>query len=81
MRASLRCSWGVVCERACLQARIVTCLVLHVAVGVAWGNDDLALVYESWYKTRRSVCWAVSPGAPDKGAQLMFDRNYEVSGA
>ena len=44
--------------------------------GVAWGHGDLALLYESWYKTRRSRVWAI---APDGGAapRLVWDRDYE----
>ena len=42
--------------------------------GVAWGDDDLALVYESWWKTRRSVIHTMSPGDPGAGKQILFDR-------
>lgn len=42
--------------------------------GVAWGDDDLALVYESWWKTRRSVIHTMSPGDPGAGKQVLFDR-------
>jgi hypothetical protein len=45
--------------------------------GVAWGDDTLALLYESWYKTRRSVIWAFAPGEPDQARRVLFDRNYE----
>jgi hypothetical protein len=53
--------------------------------GVAWGAADLALVYESQYRTRRSRVWAFAPGggeddAADAGEpskQLLFDRVYE----
>ena len=33
--------------------------------GVAWGDDDLALVYESWWKTRRSVIYTMAPSRPE----------------
>ncbi len=42
--------------------------------GVAWCDDDLALVYESWWKTRRSVIHTVSPGRPEEGMKVLFDR-------
>jgi len=45
--------------------------------GVAWCDDDLALVYESWWKTRRSVTWMVAPRNPEAGMKVLFDRNYE----
>ena len=45
--------------------------------GIAWGDDSLALLYESWYKTRRSRVWTIAPGDPAKEPQLLFDRDYE----
>jgi hypothetical protein len=45
--------------------------------GVAWGDDGLALLYESWYKTRRSRVWTFAPGHPDQPPQLLWDRDYE----
>lgn len=45
--------------------------------GVAWCDDDLAIVYESWWKTRRSRQLLVKPGAPEEGLKVLFDRNYE----
>ena len=43
---------------------------------MAWGHGDLALLYESWYKTRRSRVWAIAPdgAAPPR---LIWDRDYE----
>eukprot|EP00955_Chlamydomonas_euryale_P013599 146334-Chlamydomonas_euryale.AAC.6 len=46
--------------------------------GVAWGDDELALVYESWWKTRRSVVSRVAPARPGDGLSVIWDRNYEV---
>lgn len=45
--------------------------------GVAWCDGDLALLYESWWKTRRSVIWTLSPDRPQDGKKVLFDRNYE----
>lgn len=45
--------------------------------GVSWGDDDLCLVYESWWKTRRSVITMVSPSNPTASGKVLFDRNYE----
>lgn len=42
--------------------------------GVAWCDDDLALVYESWYKTRKSIVSMVKPGDPTSPAVPLFDR-------
>ena len=33
--------------------------------------------YESWWKSRRSVIWTFSPDAPERGKEVLFDRNYE----
>jgi hypothetical protein len=45
--------------------------------GISWCDDGLALLYESWWKTRRSVIWTFAPGSPEQGKQVLFDRNYE----
>lgn len=42
--------------------------------GVFWGNDDLALIYESEWKSRRSVVSTFAPGKPQQGLQVLFDR-------
>lgn len=45
--------------------------------GVAWCDDSLALVYESWYKTRRTKTWVISPESKDTSPRILFDRSYE----
>jgi hypothetical protein len=35
--------------------------------GVAWCDEGLAILFESWYKTRRSVWWTLAPGRPQDG--------------
>ena len=45
--------------------------------GVRWGNDRLALVSESWPKTRRERLWRVRPGSLERPAELLVDRNLE----
>ncbi|KAK9816189.1 hypothetical protein WJX74_001254 [Apatococcus lobatus] len=47
------------------------------AGGVAWGTDDLALVYQSWWKTRQSIISTIRPGRPEEGLKVLFDRNFE----
>lgn len=47
--------------------------------GIAWGRGDLALLYESEWKNRRSKTWVISPDHPEKEPELLFDRNYEDS--
>ncbi|MEA2604914.1 MAG: hypothetical protein QOF89_5906 [Acidobacteriota bacterium] len=49
-------------------------------VGIAWGkagDDGLALMEESWWKTRRTRVWILRPGARDKAPEILFDRSSE----
>ncbi|GMN52305.1 hypothetical protein TIFTF001_021459 [Ficus carica] len=45
--------------------------------GISWCDDSLALVYESWYKTRRIRTWVISPGSKDISPRILFDRSSE----
>ncbi|KAL3604434.1 hypothetical protein D5086_005293 [Populus alba] len=45
--------------------------------GIYWCDDSLALVYESWYKTRRTRTWVISPGSKDVSPRILFDRSSE----
>lgn len=45
--------------------------------GISWGDDSLALVYESWYKTRRIKTWVMSPESEDVNPRILFDRSSE----
>uniref|UniRef100_A0A5B7B2U5 Probable glutamyl endopeptidase, chloroplastic n=1 Tax=Davidia involucrata TaxID=16924 RepID=A0A5B7B2U5_DAVIN len=45
--------------------------------GISWCDDSLALVYESWYKTRRIRTWVISPGSEDVSPRILFDRSSE----
>ncbi len=45
--------------------------------GIAWGRDDLALVSESWPKTRRTRTWAIDPRARGGAPRILFDRSSE----
>lgn len=45
--------------------------------GVSWCDDDLALLYESWWKTRRSVVYTMAPGRREEGKAVLFDRSFE----
>jgi dipeptidyl aminopeptidase/acylaminoacyl peptidase len=46
-------------------------------VDVAWGNDDLALVTESWWKTRDIRTWRIRPSKPDAAPEELFARKSE----
>lgn len=45
--------------------------------GISWCDDTLALVYESWYKTRKVRTWVISPGSEDVNPRILFDRSSE----
>ncbi|XXG79118.1 hypothetical protein AAC387_Pa09g0259 [Persea americana] len=45
--------------------------------GISWCDDSLALVFESWYKTRRTRTWVISPGFKDTSTRILFDRSFE----
>ena len=45
--------------------------------GVQWGNNDLALVSESWWRTRWTKTWKIRPGSPKSAPELLFDYSYQ----
>lgn len=45
--------------------------------GVFWGNEDVALIYASWWKTRRQHVLAVKPGSPKTEPRLLLDYSSE----
>ncbi|KAL3648109.1 hypothetical protein CASFOL_009077 [Castilleja foliolosa] len=45
--------------------------------GISWCDDSLALVYESWYKTRKIRTWVISPGQESANQRILFDRSSE----
>jgi dipeptidyl aminopeptidase/acylaminoacyl peptidase len=47
------------------------------ASGVTWGDDQHALVTESWTKTRKIRTWLVAPRSPGAAPTLLFDRSSE----
>ena len=45
--------------------------------GVTWSSDTLALVSESWWKTRTTRTHIVNPSAPGSQPTILFDRSFE----
>lgn len=45
--------------------------------GIAWGDANLALVYESWWKARRTRTWQIDPADPEKEPVLHWDRSSQ----
>jgi dipeptidyl aminopeptidase/acylaminoacyl peptidase len=44
---------------------------------IDWGGDDLALLTESWWKTRKTRTWRIMPSNPSAKPQILFDRSSE----
>ncbi|AMM52513.1 aminoacyl peptidase [Rufibacter sp. DG15C] len=45
--------------------------------GIAWGNNDLALVTERWWKTRQERTIKVKPSQPNAAPVVLIERSYE----
>ncbi len=45
--------------------------------GISWGRGDLALLNESWWKTRRSKTWLIAPDNASADARLLWDRDSQ----
>lgn len=45
--------------------------------GVIWGNNNLALISETWRATRTTKTWRLQPGNTSSEPVLVFERNYE----
>jgi hypothetical protein len=46
----------------------------HVVLWPCVCTGDLALLYESWWKTRRSIIWTIAPDRRGEEKQVLFDR-------
>jgi dipeptidyl aminopeptidase/acylaminoacyl peptidase len=44
---------------------------------ITWASDDLALVEEFWWKTRKTRRWRVRPGSSSTAPELLSDRSFE----
>ncbi len=45
--------------------------------GITWGQNDFALAYESWAKTRRIITSSFNPSQAEAEKSVIFDRSYE----
>ncbi|NJN01542.1 MAG: S9 family peptidase [Leptolyngbyaceae cyanobacterium RM1_1_2] len=46
---------------------------------LVWGNEAIALGYESWYDTRRLRTWQLNPADASAAPRLLEDRDYQDS--
>lgn len=44
---------------------------------IMWGNENLALVYERWWKDRRIRSWKVNPSLTTDNATQLFDFSWQ----
>ena len=45
--------------------------------GITWGKDDLAIISESWRRTRRSITSSFNPNEENTQKSIIFDRSFE----
>jgi len=45
--------------------------------GIIWGNDQIAVLNELWYKNRRSLTSFFSPANPSSTKKIVFDVSFE----
>lgn len=44
---------------------------------IYWGQKDKALIYESWWSTRKTHIWLANPSVPQQPPRLLFDFSSE----
>lgn len=44
---------------------------------ITWGNDQIAMLYDSWYDTRNIKTYLVNPSGGDAQSKIIFDRNFQ----
>ncbi|UYW01595.1 prolyl oligopeptidase family serine peptidase [Flavobacterium agricola] len=45
--------------------------------GIIWGNDDIAIASDYWYDTRNEKTYLFNPSQPEKGLEVIWDRNSQ----
>ncbi|MDY0102472.1 MAG: prolyl oligopeptidase family serine peptidase [Lentimicrobium sp.] len=45
--------------------------------GINWGRNDVAMLYDYWWKTRKSTCYLIDPSKPEMKPRMIFDRSTE----
>ena len=58
-------------------APISLCKTIQRFNDITWGDDQTALIYDSWYDTRNLKTYLLSPSNPGKELTIIFDRNYQ----
>lgn len=45
--------------------------------GITWGNENYAVVHDRWWNTRHTKTYLINPANPERGPQVISDRNYQ----
>jgi dipeptidyl aminopeptidase/acylaminoacyl peptidase len=45
--------------------------------GITWGNDNIAILFDSWYDTRNAKTYIINPSNPAEAPKMISDRNYQ----
>jgi dipeptidyl aminopeptidase/acylaminoacyl peptidase len=45
--------------------------------GINWGGGDVAMLYDYWWKTRKTTCYLINPSQPNAEPRIVFDRSTE----
>jgi dipeptidyl aminopeptidase/acylaminoacyl peptidase len=45
--------------------------------GIMWGNENLAVLYDSWYDTRNTKTYIFNPSNPSESPKIVWDRNSQ----
>ena len=45
--------------------------------GITWGDDQTAILSDSWTETRKTGTWLINPSAPNEKPKLIFSRNMQ----
>ncbi len=45
--------------------------------GIIWGNNDLAIMMDSWYDTRNEKTYIINPNKFNDNPKIIFDRNSQ----
>ncbi len=45
--------------------------------GIQWGNDEIAIVYDDWYKNRQSNTYKINPNKDNENPEILFELNTE----
>jgi dipeptidyl aminopeptidase/acylaminoacyl peptidase len=45
--------------------------------GIVWGDDNTAILYDNWWKTRNEKAYLINPAQPNDNPKIIFDHSFE----